>query len=188
MDMNDAEIIQLYLNRDETAIRATADRYGTRLRALSRTITADAQTAEECENDTYLEAWKRIPPSEPTTYFFAFLARITRMLSIDRCRARMSLKRNGSLLELTEELEACLPATDDVETVVDAKLMGEAISRYLRTLPGEKQAIFLRRYFYFDSVSEISRRFGIGESKVKTTLFRLRRSLRDYLVQEGYTL
>ena len=186
--LEDEKIVQLYLERDETAIRHTAEKYGLRLRALSFGITSDRQTSEECENDTYYEAWKRIPPNEPKEYFYAFLARITRHISIDRCRERASLKRNGLIVELTEELEMCLPAYDDVDRVIDAKMLGEAINRFLLTLSREKRVIFMRRYFFLDNVSAIAKRCSVSESKVKTSLFRIRKDLKDYLNKEGYTL
>lgn len=186
--MEDDKIVQLYLNRDETAIRQTSEKYGSRLRAISYRITSDRETSEECENDTYLETWNRIPPSEPKDYFYAFLAKITRALSIDRCRERTRLKRDSYIVELTSELEMCIPTVNDVADDVEAKLLGEAISRYLYTLSDEKQVMFIRRYFYLDTVSEIANRLSISDSKVKTTLFRVRNELRNYLIQEGYTL
>lgn len=186
--MEDEKIVQLYLDRDEAAIQNTAVKYGARLRSLSFGITSDEQTAEECENDTYLKAWNQIPPSEPKTYFYAFLARITRFISIDRCRERASLKRSSYIVELTEELEMCLPATGDAEELLDAKLLGETINRFLLTLPDEKQVIFMRRYFFLDTVSQISDRLSISESKVKVTLFRVRSDLRNFLIKGGYTL
>lgn len=186
--MEDDGIVQLYLDRDENAISYTAEKYGSRLRAVSFRITNDTETSEECENDTYMEAWNRIPPSEPKDYFYAFLARITRAISIDRCRERKRLKRDGYIVELTNELEMCIPAVNDVADDVDARLLGEAISRYLYTLSDEKQVMFVRRYFYLDTVSEIAGRLYVSDSKVKTTLFRIRKELRDFLIREGYTL
>lgn len=186
--MEDHKIVRLFLERDEAAIRFTSEKYGNRLRMLALGITSDMQTSEECENDTYLEAWNRIPPHEPKTYLFAFLARIIRHISIDRCRERTSLKRNGYVIELTQELEMCLPASDDVDSTMDAKMLGEAISRFLWTLSREKRVVFMRRYFYLNTVSEISTQLSIGDSKVKTMLFRIRNDLRDYLNKEGYTL
>ena len=186
--MNDENIVQLYLSRNEEAIRYMAEEYGMRLRTISFGITSDEQTAEECENDTYLEAWNRIPPHEPKSYFFVFLVRIIRHISIDRCRERKRLRRNGYFIELSEELEMCLPSTDDVESEIDAKMLGEAISRFLLTLSKEKRVIFMRRYFYMNTVSEISKLFLISESKVKTTLFRTRNDLREYLMKEGFYL
>ena len=186
--MEDDKIVQLYLNRDENAIRQTSEKYGSRLRAISFRITSDRETSEECENDTYLETWNRIPPSEPRDYLYAFLAKITRTISISRCRERTRLKRDSYIVELTDELEMCIPAVNDVAADVEAKFLGEAISRYLYTLPDEKQVMFMRRYFYLDTVSEIAKRLSISDSKVKTTLFRIRNELRDYLIKEGYTL
>lgn len=186
--MTDLEILALYANRDERAIRATAEKYGAKLRAMALRIVGDKGIAEECENDTYLEAWKRIPPADPQEYLFAFLAKIIRAQAIDRLREQTALKRNAELVELDDELSLCLPSTDDVADDVQAKLLGETVSRFLGTLPEKKQIVFVRRYFYLDPVSDIAARLGITESKVKTTLFRVRSELRQYLIKEGYTL
>ena len=186
--MEDEEIVRLYLARDERAITLSSEKYGSRLRALAFGITADFRTSEECENDTYLRAWNRIPPCEPSAYLYAFLARITRNISIDRCRERTSLKRNAYLTELNGEMETCLPSPYNAEDELAAKELGEAIGRYLQTVSREKRVIFIRRYFYLDSVAEISRRCALTESKVKSSLFRTRNGLRKYLIKEGYDL
>lgn len=186
--MEDEKIVQLYLQQEEIAIRYTAEKYGARLRALSLGITADPQTAEECENDTYLRAWNSIPPHEPRSYLYPFLARITRHISLDRCRERASLKRDGAVTELTEELAQSIPAATDVDAAMNAEELGAAISRFLRTQAKEKRVIFVRRYFYLDSILEISRRCGISESKTKSVLFRMRSDLRTFLTKEGYTI
>ena len=186
--MEDEQIVELYLDRDESAVQHTADKYGRRLRALALSVVLDAQTAEGCENDTYLEAWRSIPPHEPRKYLYAFLARITRHVALNRCRERDALKRGGFVGELTAELEQCVPASDDVEGRLDAMGLGEAVSRFLRTVDRTKRDMFLRRYWYLDSVADVARRCGCSEGRVKTTLFRLRRQLRDYLKQEGYAL
>ena len=101
--MDDRSIVALYLRRDETAIRQTAEKYGSRLRALAYGIVNDLQTAEECENDTYMEAWHTIPPHEPSDHFYAFLARITRHISLNCCRDRSRLKRSAFICELSVE-------------------------------------------------------------------------------------
>ena len=186
--MEDERIVQLYLDRDESAIRFSSEKYGGRLRALSLGITADIQTSEECENDTYLQAWNLIPPNEPKTFLYAFLARIIRHVSIDRCRERASLKRGGYIAELSEEMENCLPASGDAYDRIAEEELGRAISEYLRTISREKRVIFVRRYFYLDSIVEISKRCAVTESKVKTSLFRIRKGLFEYLTREGYTL
>lgn len=186
--MDDAKIVELYLNREESAIRQTAEKYGRRLRSLSFGIVGDPFTAEECENDTYMEAWNSIPPHAPGNYLYAFLARITRHISINRCRHRSRLKRSAFLCELSDELEQCIPAPDDTECRIDNIILGEAINAFLATLEEEKRNIFLRRYWYLDSVSAIAGRFSLSESNVKTILFRCRIRLRKYLEKEGYDL
>ncbi len=186
--LEDDKIVQLYLERDESAIQFSSEKFGSRLRTLAKGITSDFQTSEECENDTYLQAWKLIPPNEPRTFLYAFLARITRHISIDRCRERTSLKRAGYIAELSEEMEMCLPASENVESRIAEEELGKTISNYLHTLSQEKRVIFVRRYFYLDSIAEISKRCAISESKVKSSLFRTRKNLRVYLIKEGYTL
>ena len=186
--MDDNRIVDLYLQRDETAIGQTNEKYGNRLRALAYGIVNDLQTAEECENDTYLEAWNTIPPHEPRSYLYAFLARIARHVSLNRCRDRSRLKRSAFICELSTEIEQCIPAPDDIECRMDDLAFGEAINGFLGTLNEEKRNIFIRRYWYLDSVADISVRFALSESKVKTTLFRCRGRLREYLEKKGYTL
>lgn len=186
--MDDSRIVALYLHRDETAIRQTAEKYGSRLRTLAYGIVRDRDTAEECENDTYMEAWKSIPPHEPREYLYAFLARITRHISLNRCRDRSRLKRSAFLCTLSAELEQCIPAPDDVACRIEEIALREAINGFLSKLDTEKRNIFIRRYWYLDSVADISQCFAISESKVKTTLLRCRNQLREYLKKEGYTL
>lgn len=186
--MEDEKIVELYLSRDETAVEKTSEKYGSRLRALAFGIVDDLPTAEECENDTYLQAWTSIPPHEPRSYFYAFLARITRHISLNRCRERSSLKRSALLCELSEEMEQCIPAPDDMQCRIDNMLLTETIDAFLGTLSTQKRNVFLRRYWYLDSIAAISQRFALSESKVKTMLFRSRKQLRKHLEKEGYTL
>lgn len=184
--MTDSEIVALYLARDETALNHTKERYGARLRGLAYGILDDLSAAEECENDTYLAAWNSIPPHEPRSYLFAYLARITRHISLDRCRSRSREMRGMKLEELTTELMDCIPAPGNTADRLDAKELSAAINGFLYTLPEEKRDLFLRRYWYFDSVKALAKRMGWGESRVKTTLHRLRNALREYLQKEGY--
>ena len=184
--MDDREIVKRYLARDESAIRETAGKYGARLRSLALGIVRDAQTAEECENDTYLEAWNSIPPHEPGGYLYPFLARITRHLSLNRCRDRDRLKRSAHLCELSAEMEQCLPAPDDAACRLEENELREAINGFLAKLPEEQRNLFLRRYWYLDSISDIARRYGLSESKVKSSLSRSRQALGEQLRKEGY--
>lgn len=186
--MDDGRIVDLFLARDEAAIRYAAEKYGGRLRALSQGIVGDVQTAEECENDAYAEAWSAIPPHEPRDYLYAFLARIVRNISLNRCRDRDRLKRKAVVCAFSTELEQCIPAPDDCQCRLDDLALRAAINGFLAGLSAEKRRIFLRRYWYLDSIGDIARRYGLSGSKVKTTLFRMRRQLRDYLEKEGYTI
>ncbi len=186
--MNDEQIVEAYLARSEAAIAETQSKYGSRLQNISYQITADRPAAEECENDTYLEAWKSIPPHAPKTYLFAFLARIIRHLSLNCCRSRSQLKRQAFLCEFSAEMEQCIPAPDDTACRLDDLAFAGMMNRFLGGLDEKKRNIFLRRYWYFDSVAAIAARYSIGESAVKTTLFRTRKQLHDFLEKEGYRL
>lgn len=186
--MEDGIIVDLYLDRDEEAIAFTAEKYGSRLRSLSYGIVNDMQTAEECENDAYMKAWESIPPHEPRGYLYAFLARITRHLSLNCCRDRKRLKRSAFICELTSEMEQCIPSPDDTPCRVDDIELAKAINVFLSTLDEEKRNIFVRRYWYLDSISAIAVRYAISHGKVKTTLFRCRNRLREHLEKEGYNL
>ena len=186
--LDDDRIVELYLLRDETAIKQTSEEYGNRLRSLAYGIVNDHQTAEECENDTYMEAWNTIPPHEPRSYLYAFLARITRHIALNFCRDRSRLKRSALICELSAELEQCISAPDDVECRIDDMVFSETLNGFLGKLEEEKRNIFIRRYWYLDSIADISKRFALSESKVKTTLCRCRNQLRQHLEKEGYTI
>lgn len=186
--MEDTQIVELYLQRQEAAIACTAEKYGPRLRGVSMTIVQDAQTAEECENDTYLQAWNTIPPHAPRNYLFAFLARIIRHISIDRCRHRTRLRRSAYVQELSGELQCCIPGPDDTERRMDAIALGQIISAFLRTQPEQTRNVFIRRYWYMDDIAAIAHRFGMTQSKIKSMLFRSRNALRQHLEKEGFTL
>ena len=186
--MEDTKIVDLYLARDESALRHTAEKYGGRLRGLAERILNDAYAAEECENDTYLAAWNLIPPHEPRGYLFAFLGRITRHLAIDACRRRGAEKRGAPVCELTAELEECLPAAGGVEEALNAKALSQAISDFLQGCPEEQRNVFVRRYWYCDPIAAIAKRYGFSQSKVKVMLFRLRGGLKEYLEREGFSV
>lgn len=186
--MEDARIVELYLAREEQAIVHTREKYGPSLRALARNLLEDPLTAEECENDTYLRAWQSIPPHAPRDHLFAFLARICRHLTLDRARKRAAQKRPAALTSLTDELAQCLSAPDDTESRVEARLLAQAVSAYLRSLPEKQRVVFLRRYWYLDPIGDIARRMGMTPGGVKTALWRCRVGLREHLKKEGFDL
>ncbi len=184
--MEDEKIVDLFLDRDESAISHVAEKYGSRLCTISYRITQDHATAEECENDTYLEAWNRIPPNEPRAYLSAFLSKIVRNISLNRCIERKRLKRSAYVSELSKEMEQCIAGKDHVGEYLDSVEMGKLISTFLKSQSKTKRIIFMHRYYYLDSISDISKRFGYSQSKVKTMLFRMRKELREFLEEEGY--
>lgn len=185
--MDDRQIVSLYLSRDEGAIAATQQTYGSRLRALALGIVEDMPTAEECENDTYYAAWQSIPPHQPWDYLYPFLARITRHTALDRCRSRRSGKRAADLVALGDELAASLPSSEGVDDRLDAELLARAVSAFLRTQPQLERTLFVRRCFHLESIALLARRYGMSESRVKSILHRLRGRLRRYLEKEGFS-
>ena len=186
--MDDSKIVELYLSRNESAISQTAQKYGSKLRRIAKNILGSDASAEECENDTYLEAWNRIPPHEPRTYLFAFLGRIARHIAIDECRKNLSQKRYALFCELTQEMEECIPGDSSVESEVEAGALSRSIDAFLESCTKEQRDVFVRRYWFFDNVSEICELYGYSQSKVKTMLFRVRKELQKYLEKEGYTV
>lgn len=184
--MEDEGIISLFWKRDEEAIRQTDLRYGKRLEGLSYSILRNQEDAKESVNDTYWKAWDTIPPQRPA-YFFAYLAKICRYLSMGKLDWNLAQKRKAPIVELTAELELCVPDRQ-AESLAQERSLKESLNRFLEGLSKEKRCIFLRRYWFGDSIGEIARRYGIGESKVKTTLFRLRNRLRQHLQKEGFSV
>ena len=186
--MEDSKIVDLYLERNEAAIQNTSKKYGVALRGMAFRVVGDALASEECENDTYWEAWNLIPPHEPRTYLFAFLGRITRHLAIGILRKTSAKKRSAPVVELSQEMEQCIPSQGDISESVDAQELGKSISGFLATLKEEQRSMFVRRYWFFDPISDIAKRYGYSESKVKSTLFRTREKLQTHLEKEGYSL
>lgn len=186
--MEDTKIVELYLKRNERAIEETSVKYGSRLKKIAYNIVGSSADADECENDMYLSAWNLIPPHEPNSYLFVFLAKIIRNLSLNCCKRQRAQKRSSIFVELTTELQECIPGPSNTECIVTDKEFGEIISEFLRDISMEARNVFLRRYWYGDSINDISQDFGMSESKVKSMLFRTRNKMRSYLEKEGYNL
>ena len=183
--MEDEAIINLYWTRAESAIAETTKKYGSYLFKIAMNILCSREDSEECVNDTYMKAWNTIPPERPER-FLPFLGRIIRNLSLNKYEKRQAKKRGGEETALIfEELEECIPALGDVEREFEDGLIAAEISNFLRTVNEKTRIIFVRRYWYADSVFAISQRFSISESNVKTTLFRTRAKLKSYLEKEG---
>jgi len=181
--VEDAMIIELFWKRNEQAVKETDTAYGRRLYVLSNNILSNREDAEESVSDTYMEAWKTIPPKRPR-YFYAFLAAICRNISLNRLDWRMAAKRNAEIVTLTQEMELCIPdPRQDLQ--LDRRELRQILESFLESLPKESRLIFLRRYLYVDTIAEIAARYGISESKVKTQLHRTRTKLHNTLAKEG---
>ncbi len=181
--MEDHKIVDLYWQRSENAIKETAGKYGKMLDGISYSLLSSREDAEECVNDTYLEAWNKMPEDRPA-YLGAYLSRIVRCISIDRFRSAHRQKR-GEAASLTDELADCIPSCMTPEEEYENGRIAKVINKFLFELDEEKRRIFVRRYYYSDSVFDIADRLRIGVPKVKTTLHRLRGELREYLEKEG---
>lgn len=181
--MEDSKIIELFFARDEEAIRCTGEAYGRRLFSLADNIVKNREDAEESVNDTYLKAWDAIPPRRPE-HFFAFLARICRNFALDRLDWRNASKRKAEVVSLTSEMELCIPDnTRDRE--MESKELGMLLDTFLRSVSAENRMVFMRRYWYVDTIAEIAARYGISESAVQMRLNRTKARLRTYLEKEG---
>ena len=186
--MEDSAIISLYVQRSEDAICATADKYGRYCFSIARNILSDQCDCEEAVNDTYLAAWNAIPPHIPQS-LAAFLGKITRRISITRWQSLRTAKRGGGEIPLAlEELSGCIPSPVDVEQQLEGEELSRLLDSFLRTLPPAERRVFLRRYWYIDSIEDIAGRFGFSQSKVKSMLFRTRSKLRTLLEKEGIPL
>ncbi len=184
--MDDEKIVELYHARDESAISASAEKYGRYCHSVAYGILGNHEDAQECVSDTYLRAWNAMPPHRPEN-LRTFLGKITHNLSLDRLDHLSAEKRGaGEGTAVLDEIAQCVPDTSAEET--DGAILKEAIDRFLAALSADTRRIFVRRYWFMDSVHEIAARYGVGESKVKVILFRTRNRLRKHLEKEGISL
>ncbi len=184
--MQDEKIVELYFQRDESAIAHTQEKYNLYLYKIAYNILADSEDSKESVNDTYLAAWNSIPPHKPSV-LSTYLGKITRRISIDIFRKRNRVKRQGSeyAVSLTE-LSECISDNRTPESDLEIKSLGEAINTYLGTISADARNIFIGRYYFLDSVSNVARYCGISESKAKISLHRTRKGLGEYLKKEGF--
>lgn len=186
--MEDQQIIDLYLARSETAISETANKYGKYCRSIAFSILHNQEDSEECVNDTFFNAWKVIPPQRPNR-LNAFLGMITRNLALNKWEQYNTEKRGlGQAPLALEELHDCIPALENAEQVADDLALKEILNQFLSRLPKDSRKIFMRRYWYMDTIKEIAVGYSISESKVKMSLLRSRNELKRLLEREGFDL
>lgn len=184
--MLDEKIIELFWKRDESAIKETAQKYEKYLTVIAQNILNNIDDSRESVNDTYLKAWQSMPPNKPNI-LKTYLGKITRQISIDIFKKRTRKKRGGSQYEVSlYELEECITTDNSVQQQFELKLLVELINDFLYSLPELSRHIFVCRYYFCDSIKDISSYFAISESKVKSTLYQLRQSLKNCLESEGF--
>lgn len=182
--MEDQEIVELYWRRSENAISETAAKYGGYCYSIAYNILKNNEDSEESVSDTYIAAWNAIPPRRPSI-LSTFLGKITRRIAIDRWRSRNRVKRGGGEIDLAlEELEDCIADSQTVEKAFERKQLSSLFNRFLEELPEVERNVFLCRYWYVDSVSDIANHFGFSGSKVTSMLHRTRKKLRAVLERE----
>ncbi len=182
--MNDKEIIDLYIERDENAITITKEIYGKIILTLLYNILHDYHYSEDCENDCYYKLWKSIPPHTPYNYFPSFIRKIARNIALNF----MKEKKHLQIEELTAELDNIMHSSDYINNLIDTQAISIILNSYISTLPKNKRDIFIRRYWYMNSIKEISQGYGIPIGTVKSILSRCRKELKDILIKYDYDM
>ena len=186
--MTDERIVDLYWNRDESAVAETQSKYGRYLTKIAYNILTDMEDSLESVNDTYMHAWKSIPPHRPSV-LSTYLAKITRRVAIDILRKKSRDKRVPSEYTFSlSELDDCISNGHRMEEKVEAEELGKAINAYLKSISAEARQLFVGRYFYMDSLKDVAKYCGMSETKAKSMLYRTRCGLKTYLEQEGYLI
>ena len=185
MRLDDREIIRLFYERSEDAIAALKKKYDHMLFTISYNILKNKMDVEESLNDVYLAAWNTIPPENPDP-LLTYLIRLTRNISIKRYHKNTAIKRNSHYDIALSELEDCLSDIESVEEKYAAKELAAAINTFLDKTDRKNRIIFVRRYYYSDSIEEIAEKFSLSKNNVAVRLNRIRNRLKKYLEKEGY--
>ena len=184
--MEDEQIVQLYWDRSESAIVETERKYGAYCHSIAYGILQNREDAEESVSDTYLDAWNAMPPHRPSV-LATFLGKITRRISIDRWRGKNRIKRGGGeIVFALEELGECVAVSNSAESELERRDLIRDLNRFLSGLNALERKVFMRRYWYLDSIGVIAERFGFSAAKTASLLHRTRGKLRRFLKEEGY--
>ena len=182
--MEDSRIIELFFARSEQAIAELSRKYGAVCRRVADNILKDRLDAEECLNDAYLAVWNTIPPRRPDP-LLSYVCRIVRNQALKRYRRNTAQMRNSAYDAALEEVAECFPSAVSVEAEIEAGEAARAIDRFLETLDRENRILFVRRYWYADSVGELAELFHLRKHAVSVRLSRIRKALRKHLEEEG---
>ncbi len=186
--MDDKEIVRLYFDRDVRAIEETAAKYRNYCIFVAINILQNSEDAEECLNDALHSVWNSIPPKRPEN-LRTYIGKIVRNLSFDRYRKNNSEKRGkGDIKAVLDEISEIVSGKDTPEAEIDRKELTKDINRFLGEIAKETRRIFIMRYWYAMSVSDIAEKVGKTETNVSVILNRVRSSLKSYLSERGYEL
>ena len=185
--MEDLQIVNLYWNRDERAIRETGKKYGAYCHSIAFNILSDNEDAEECVNDAYYQTWNSIPPNRPSN-LKAWLGKLSRNNALNIWNKYHAQKRYRGMELLLSELEECIPASGSVEREIEDSEISDCISAWLKSLPAEDRTLFVLRYWNGVTISKLARERGLPATKLTQKMFRLRKSLRKTLEEEGITI
>lgn len=188
INLTDEKIVELFFERNESAIANCELKYGRSLRAFGTRITNDLYIAEECTNDTYMKTWETVPPTDPRSYLFAYLSKIMRNLCFDRIRRANRKKRGASVTVLSNELTEAAPEKNGADAEAIRSELSVLIEKFVAKLPEETRSIFVLRYFYMEDLHTISKKLSVTQGKVKTVLKRTRDKLKLHLEVYGYSI
>ena len=185
--MDDQQIIELFFQRSERAIVELIKKYGVMLDRIAKQILGNVQDTEECMNDVYLAVWNTIPPQKPNS-LFTYICRITRNLAIKKYHSNAAKKRKNNYNAALEELGDCFASSSNVEGEIDAKETGRIINEFLAALDRDSRVLFVRRYWYSDSINDLAKLFHTNNHNISARLSRIRKKLKIYLREEGVSL
>ncbi len=182
--MEDKKITEMFKERKEEAVGELILKYGKLFKSLARNVLGNDEDAEECVNDACMEIWNAIPPASPE-HLMPFSCKIVRRVAINRLRFNLRQKRNADNTVLLSELSECISVEDGVSEIIESKRLQSVLNEFLCELDNESKALFVRRYFFFENISDLSKLFGMSENKISVRLHRIRKKLSNRLKEEG---
>ncbi|MBQ9510464.1 MAG: sigma-70 family RNA polymerase sigma factor [Clostridia bacterium] len=185
--LDDSKIIELFFERSEQAIVELSNKYGSVCKRTAKNILGNDLDAEECVNESYLGAWNTIPPQKPDV-LSSYVCRIVRNLAIKKYHSNTATKRNGAYDVVLDEIEECFSSSLSVENEIESKEITFAINKFLSSLDKESRVMFVKRYWYSDSLEDLSKAYNMSKHNVSVRLFRIRKRLKVFLSKEGVFL
>ena len=182
--MDDNVIIELLFDRAENALEEVSRKYARLYQSIIRDILGNDCDVEECENDLLAAVWNAIPPNRPNN-LAAFIGKLAKRIGINKLRYNTRQKRNIGNTVMLSELEDCLPTEMIGASETNAEIVRTVLNSFIKSLDPETEILFVRRYIYLESVTELSKRFELDENRISVKLYRARKKLKKLLEKEG---